>query len=227
TVEMILAPDGQFYFLEVNTRLQVEHPVTEAVSDVDLVELQLRIARGEELPLDQEMVDTLMSGWAIECRIYAEDPAQGFLPQSGRILEGAPPSAEWLRVDSGVESGSDVSIHYDPMLAKVIAWGTDRGQAIDRIRWALRRLSVAGPRTNRDFLIALLGHDAFLAGDLSTHFIDEHLGEVLEAKPDPRLMRAAAWAATLYGWAARDATRVLPSIRSGYRNNPFADQELR
>src|SRR5690606_14555862 len=105
TVEMILDESGQFHFLEMNTRLQVEHPVTEAVSDIDLVELQLRVARGEELPLDQEMVDTLMSGWAIECRIYAEDPAQNFLPQSGRIVEFSAPSADWLRVDSGVESG--------------------------------------------------------------------------------------------------------------------------
>ena len=230
TVEMILAPAAAgeapaFYFLEVNTRLQVEHPVTEAVSDVDLVELQLRVARGEELPLDQEMVDTLMSGWAIECRIYAEDPAQGFLPQSGRVLEWEPPSAEWLRVDSGVESGSEVSIHYDPMLAKIIAWGTDRGQAIDRMRWALSRLAVLGPRTNRDFLIDLLGHEAFLAGELSTHFIADHLGDALAARPAPGVVRDAAWAATLRGWAARP--RTLPSLRTGYRNNPFTDQEVR
>lgn len=227
TVEMILDESGQFHFLEMNTRLQVEHPVTEAVSDIDLVELQLRVARGEELPLDQEMVDTLMSGWAIECRIYAEDPAQNFLPQSGRIVEFSAPSADWLRVDSGVESGTEVSVHYDPMLAKMIVWGSDRGQAIDRMRWALRRLSVQGPRTNRDFLIRLLGHDAFWAGDLSTHFIDEHADELVEPSPDPKLLRAAASAATLHGWAARNAHRLLPSVRSGFRNNPFADQEVR
>ncbi|MCZ7677705.1 MAG: hypothetical protein M5U28_02575 [Sandaracinaceae bacterium] len=107
-----------------------------------------------------------MSGAAIECRIYAEDPAEGFLPQSGRLIEWQPPAASWLRVDSGVESGSEVSIHYDPMLAKVIAWGGDRAQAIDRMRWALARLSIAGPRTNRDFLLGLLGHPAFRAGEL-------------------------------------------------------------
>lgn len=227
TVEMILAPDGQFYFLEVNTRLQVEHPVTEAVSDLDLVELQLRVARGEELPLDQEMIDTLMSGWAIECRIYAEDPGQDFLPQSGRLLEWEAPSAEWLRIDAGVERGSEVSIHYDPMLAKVITWGVDRGQAIDRMRWALHRLTVAGVRTNKDFLLTLIGHDAFLAGDLSTHFIDDHLAGALAAPVDPALVRDAAWAATLRGWAERAPRQLLPSVRTGYRNNRFADQEVR
>ncbi len=226
TVEMILAPDGQFYFLEVNTRLQVEHPVTEAVSDLDLVELQLRIARGEELPLDQEMVDMMMSGWAIECRIYAEDPGQGFLPQSGRVLDWHLPDAEWLRVDTGVERGSEVSIHYDPMLAKVVAWGADRGQAIDRLRWALQRASIQGLRTNRDFLVSVLGHPAFRAGEMSTHFIEEHQDELLTGLPDAGFIRDAAWAATLRAHVEREASRVLPSARSGYRNNRFADQRV-
>ncbi len=226
TVEMILAPDGQFYFLEVNTRLQVEHPVTEAVSDLDLVELQLRVARGEELPLDQEMIGSLMSGWAMECRIYAEDPSQGFLPQSGRLVDWHVPEAEWLRVDTGVETGSEVSIHYDPMLAKVIAWGADRGQAIDWLRWALARMSVQGIRTNRDFLVSLLGHEAFRAGDISTHFIDEHLDEVLPGEPDAGTLREAAWAATLHAHAERAARRVLPTMRGGFRNNRVADQQV-
>jgi acetyl/propionyl-CoA carboxylase alpha subunit len=223
TVEMILAPDGQFYFLEVNTRLQVEHPVTEAVSDLDLVELQIRVARGEPLPLDQEMIDTLMSGWAIECRIYAEDPRQGFLPQSGKVLEWAPPSAEWLRIDTGVESGSEVSIYYDPMIAKVIAWGVDRGQAVDRLRWALERLSVQGLRTNRELLIHLLDHPAFWVGELSTHFIDEHMSEVLGAPVSADAVRDAAWAITLHGHAQRAAARILPSLRTGFRNSRYAD----
>ncbi len=228
TVEMILAPDGQFYFLEVNTRLQVEHPVTEAVSDLDLVELQIRVARGEPLPLDQEMVDTLMSGWAIECRIYAEDPRQGFLPQSGTVLEWAPPSAEWLRIDTGVERGSEVSIHYDPMIAKVIAWGVDRGQAIDRLRWALTRLAVQGLRTNRELLIQLLDHPAFWEGELSTHFIDEHMSEVLAAPPSVDALRDAAWAVTLHGHVERAAARrVLPSLRTGFRNSRYAEEAVR
>jgi acetyl-CoA carboxylase biotin carboxylase subunit len=228
TVEMIVAPGGEFYILEVNTRLQVEHPVTEAISDLDLVELQLRVARGEELPLDQEMIDTLMSGWAIECRIYAEDPAQGFLPQSGTIVDWTVPSAEFLRVDAGVETGSEVSIHYDPMLAKVIAWGVDRGQAIDRMRWSLEHMSVQGVRTNRDFLIAILAHERFWNGELHTHFIDDHMGDALRAGIDEGSVRDAAWAATLRAHAERAAGRViLPAMTTGFRNNRSADQEVR
>jgi acetyl-CoA carboxylase biotin carboxylase subunit len=222
TVEMILGPDRSFYFLEVNTRLQVEHPVTEAVSDVDLVELQIRVARGEELPLDQDLIDAMMSGSAIECRIYAEDPEQGFLPQSGRIVEWHAPSAEFLRVDGGVESGSEVSIHYDPMLAKVIVWGTDRGQAIDRMRWSLSRLAISGLRTNKDFLIDVIDHEAFAAGDLSTHFIEDHMKA---PAIDPGVVRDAAWAAALRAQA--DRPRILPAVRTGYRNNRYADQEVR
>jgi 3-methylcrotonyl-CoA carboxylase alpha subunit len=228
TVEMILDPEGAFYFLEVNTRLQVEHPVTEAITDVDLVELQLRVARGEELPLDQEMVSTLVGGAALECRIYAEDPAQDFLPQSGTVLDWHLPEADWLRVDAGVEPGTEVSIHYDPMLAKVITWGPTRIDAIERMRWALRRASIQGLRTNRDFLVTLLEHEAFLAGDLSTHFVEEHLSEAMAAPPDAGCVRDAAWAATLAAQSRRAADRrILPSIRSGFRNNRFADQEVR
>ena len=227
TVEMILDAEGQFYFLEVNTRLQVEHPVTEAITDIDIVELQIRVARGEELPLDQEMVDAMVSGSAIECRIYAEDPSQSFLPQSGRVIELVVPRAEWLRVDSGIASGSEVSIHYDPMLMKVIAWGVDREHAIQRMRWALRRLMVAGLTTNRDFLLAVLDHEAFVVGDLHTHFIDEHLSGALAAPLDPGLVRDAARAATLWTQAERARRRdVLPAMQTGFRNNRFADQEL-
>ena len=223
TVEMIVAPDGAFYFLEVNTRLQVEHPVTEAITDVDLVELQIRVARGEELPLDQEMVTHMASGHALECRIYAEDPSQDFLPQSGRILEWDVPSRDWLRVDAGVESGSEVSIHYDPMLAKVITWGAARIDAVERMIWALRRLSVQGIRTNREFLITVLRHEAFLAGELHTHFIEEHLSDGASGA-EPGLVRDAALAACLHDQANR--ARPLPSVRSGFRNNRFVDQEL-
>ncbi len=221
TVEMILDPDGAFYFLEVNTRLQVEHPVTEAILELDLVELQLRVARGEPLPFDQEMIDTVASGAAIECRLYAEDPDKGFLPQSGRVVDFALPSEPWLRVDAGIEPGSEVSIHYDPMLAKVITWGHTRGDAIARMRAALRKASVMGIATNRDFLIDVLEHPAFVEGDLHTHFIAEHLAEPVPR--DPGLARRGAIAAALAGWAARP--RLLPSMRTGYRNNRFADEE--
>lgn len=225
TVEMILDPDGAFYFLEVNTRLQVEHPVTEAITDVDLVELQIRVARGEELPLDQEMVSHMASGHAVECRIYAEDPANEFLPQSGRIVEWDAPKRDWLRIDAGVESGSEVGIHYDPMLAKVITWGPARVDAVERMIWALRRLSVQGIRTNRDFLVTVLKHEAFLAGELHTHFIEEHLADDRGASVSPGLTRDAALAAALHGQGER--RRSLPGLRSGFRNNRFVDQELR
>lgn len=223
TVEMILDEEGEFYFLEVNTRLQVEHPVTEAITDIDLVELQLRVARGEELPLDQTMVDTIVSGVAIECRLYAEDPDRDFLPQSGRILDWSAPTADWLRVDAGVESGSEVSIHYDPMLAKVIAWGVDRDEAIARMRWALRRLSVLGLTTNRDFLLRVLGHDAFRAAEIHTHFVDEHLSE--PSGPEPELLARAAIAHALTACVTRE--RTLPSMRSGFRNNRLGPEEVR
>jgi 3-methylcrotonyl-CoA carboxylase alpha subunit len=227
TVEMILGEDKQFYFLEVNTRLQVEHPVTEAISDVDLVELQIRVARGEELPLDQDMIDTLMSGWAIECRVYAEDPAQGFLPQSGKILDWHTPAAEFLRIDTGVESGSEISIHYDPMIAKVITWGVDRGQAIDRMVWALERIAISGPRTNREYLVALLRHPKFEDGELSTHFIADHMGhaaEIERIRGSTREFTDGLFAITLH--ESSRGHRLLPSMRSGYRNNRYRDEEI-
>ena len=227
TVEMILAPDGAFYFLEVNTRLQVEHPVTELVLDVDLVELQLRVARGERLPFDQGALDAARSGAAIECRLYAEDPEGGFLPQSGRILDWQTPQAAWLRVDAGVQTDTEVGIHYDPMLAKVITWGADRGDAIQRMRWALARLSVLGPATNRDFLRRVLDHEAFVAGEVHTHFIEEHATRLLIAEPDTARITEAARMAALQAQAERAERSPLPGIRTGFRNNRFADQETR
>jgi len=222
TVEMILDEDGAFYFLEVNTRLQVEHPVTEAITEVDLVELQLRVAQGEPLPFDQEMVDTVVGGAAIECRLYAEDPDQDFLPQSGTIVDFDHPEVEWLRVDAGIESGSEVPIHYDPMLAKIITWGRTRGDAIARMRWALRRTSVLGIKTNRELLLDVIAHPAFFEGALHTHFVQEYFGGARAV--DAERVRRAAVAAVVHGWAHRE--RVLPTVRSGYRNNPFADQRV-
>lgn len=223
TVEMILDPDDVFYFLEVNTRLQVEHPVTEAITEIDIVELQIRVAAGEELPLDQEILDDVASGAAIEVRLYAEDPAQEFLPQSGRVLEFEHPEAPWLRVDAGIESGTEVSIHYDPMLAKIIVWGPTRADAIKRMRWVLRRTSVLGLRTNRDFLLDVIEHPAFAAGDLHTHFVEEHLS-LNRGDISVELASRAALAVALRASAERD--RVLPSLRRGFRNNPSADQEV-
>ncbi|MDH5491911.1 MAG: ATP-grasp domain-containing protein [Myxococcales bacterium] len=222
TVEMILAPSLEFYFLEVNTRLQVEHPVTEMVTALDLVEEQIRIGRGERLRHRQDTIPR--SGHAIEVRLYAEDPANGFLPQTGRILDWHLPAAPGLRIDSGVETGSEVGIHYDPMLAKVIAHAPDRPTAIDALRRALCTLSVQGLLTNRDFLIRLLGHEAFRAGELDTHFIERHLQAALDPPPAPEFVRRAALAAMLAGFEARRrASEHVPGVERGFRLNRWED----
>ena len=218
TVEFILAPDRSFYFLEVNTRLQVEHPVTECVTGLDLVEEQILVAQGEALRLTQDVVR--LDGAAIEVRLYAEDPSAGFLPQSGRIVDWDLPSAEGLRVDSGVETGSEVSIHYDPMLAKIITYAETRALALQRMRSALRNLSAQGVTTNREFLLRVLDHPAFIAGDIDTHFIDKHLqGQLGDGASESDEQRAAI-AAALAAQQQRNRERVLvPNIPSGWRNN--------
>jgi len=223
TVEFILAPDRSFYFLEVNTRLQVEHPITECVTGLDLVEEQILVAQGEVLRTAQEAVR--FEGAAIEVRLYAEDPAAGFLPQSGRVVDWDLPAAEGLRVDSGVEAGSEVGIHYDPMLAKIITFAESRPVALQRMRRALRSLSVQGVTTNRDFLLQVLDHPAFIAGEIDTHFIDRHLQDELGDRVlEPDEQRAAI-AAALAEQQRRDGRRVLlPGIPSGWRNNYHTPQ---
>jgi 3-methylcrotonyl-CoA carboxylase alpha subunit len=223
TVEFILAPDRSFYFLEVNTRLQVEHAITECVTGLDLVEEQIRVAQGEALRISQQ--DVRFEGAAIEVRLYAEDPAAGFLPQTGKLVDWDLPPADGLRVDSGVESGSEVGIHYDPMLAKIIAHGESRELALQRMRKALRSLSVQGVTTNRDFLLRVLDHPAFIAGEIDTHFIDRHLKEVLAEGRAEVCEHRAAIAAALAEQQVRDRDRViLPTIPSGWRNNYHTPQ---
>ena len=230
TVEFIVAPDGSFYFLEVNTRLQVEHPVTEEVTGLDLVREQIRVAEGHPLSLPRGEGEgaspAALHGWALEARLYAEDPDGGFLPQSGTLTDFALPELPGVRVDTGVEAGSEVSIHYDPMLAKVVARGADREEARRRLVNALRRLSVTGVTTNRAFLIRALRHEAFVAGDLHTHFIDEHLGApAAPLAPDP----AAAFAAVLVGFRERAVQRAaaeLPPVPTGFRNQPSRPQQV-
>ena len=225
TVEFILAPDRSFYFLEVNTRLQVEHPVTECVTGLDLVEEQILIAQGEPLRISQDAVR--FEGAAVEVRLYAEDPAAGFLPQSGKIIDWDLPPAEGLRVDSGVESGSEVGIHYDPMLAKIITHGETRPLALQRMRRALRSLSVQGVTTNREFLLRVLGHPAFIAGDIDTHFIDRHLQDELGDGASEADVQRAAIAAALADQQLRDRERVLvPDVPSGWRNNYHTPQSV-
>src|SRR5438105_2930280 len=171
TVEFIVDRQRNFYFLEMNTRLQVEHPVTELVTGLDLVELMIRIAAGERLPFDQAAVRH--SGWAIEARVYAEDPLRNFLPSIGRLIRYRPPEGESLRIDSGVFEGAEISLYYDPMIAKLIAYGADRETAIARLEDALDRFYISGVRHNVAFLAAIAASERFQTGALSTDFIAE------------------------------------------------------
>jgi propionyl-CoA carboxylase alpha chain len=175
TVEFIVDAERKFYFLEMNTRLQVEHPVTELVTGVDLVEQMLKVAAGEALPLSQDKVR--LDGWAIEARVYAEDPARGFLPSTGRLRRYLEPQGPGIRVDSGVVEGSEVQLYYDPMIAKVCAHGRDRDEAIDRLGAALDGFYIRGVGHNAAFLTALVNHRRFRAGKLSTDFIAAEFGE--------------------------------------------------
>jgi propionyl-CoA carboxylase alpha chain len=178
TVEFIVDAERRFYFLEMNTRLQVEHPVTELTTGLDLVEQMLRIAAGEPLALTQD--DIRLDGWAIEARVYAEDPGRGFLPSTGRLKRYLEPKGEGIRVDSGVVEGSEVALFYDPMIAKVCAHGTDRGQAVERLSAALDGFYIRGLSHNTAFLTALLNHRRFRAGELSTDFIAAEFGDRFE-----------------------------------------------
>jgi 3-methylcrotonyl-CoA carboxylase alpha subunit len=208
TVEF-LYDHGQFYFIEMNTRLQVEHPVTEMIAGVDLVEWQLRVASGETLPESQAELSRY--GHAMEVRLYAEDPAKGFLPATGRIAHLAwPGAANNLRIDSGVRAGDTISTYYDPMIAKVIAWGEDRTAAAQRLRHALIETEIAGLATNAAFLIEVLGHPAFLKKEIDTGFIERHRADLLpegEGMPDRVLALAAAFLVLSGGQRAAEAAR--------------------
>ncbi|MCU0977151.1 MAG: ATP-grasp domain-containing protein [Steroidobacteraceae bacterium] len=193
TVEFVVDDSRRFYFLEVNTRLQVEHPVTEAVTGLDLVEWQLRVAAGEPLPLTQEAIRC--TGHAIEARVYSEDPERGFLPSTGRIERFAfPPEEDGFRVDRGVDDGDRVEVHYDPMIAKLIAFGPDRAAATARLRRALARSAVFGPRSNLVLLRRIVAHADFAAGAMDTGYLDRNLAQVLQAPalPGPSALLAAA-----------------------------------
>jgi acetyl/propionyl-CoA carboxylase alpha subunit len=179
TVEFILAPDGAFYFLEMNTRLQVEHPVTELITGRDLVQLQLDVASGLGVP-DQSTIEEC--GHAIECRICAEDPALNFLPETGRIVRYAEPSGEGIRFDSGLTEGDEISSNFDPMLAKLITHGATRGEAIARMESALHDLVILGVVTNTDYLARIMRQPEFLDGMLHTGFVEEH-ADALAAPP--------------------------------------------
>ena len=206
TIEFLLDGTGEgarFYFLEMNTRLQVEHPVTEAITGVDLVRAQIDVAAGERLPWRQDALS--IRGHAIECRVYAEDPANGFLPQAGTLHLYREPEAPGVRIDSGVEEGVDVPVQYDPLLAKLTAAGETRAAAVARASAALRAFPVLGVRTNIPFLVRLLAHPRFQAGATYTTFVDEHLGDLLAANDPPAPVLAAAAAFRAPGPAAQPA----------------------
>ena len=194
TVEFLLDARGDFFFLEMNTRIQVEHPVTEMVSGLDLVGLQIDIAQGKPLPFTQ--ADIRLEGHAIEARLYAEDPAAGFLPQTGKILRWTPPSGPGIRVDHGLAEHAEISPFYDPMIAKLIAYGATRDEARRRLIRALDETVLFGVATNRGFLRAMLAHPAFAAGEATTAFIAEHFSRI-EPMDDDRLAAAHAVAAVL------------------------------
>ena len=222
TVEFIVAPDGSYYFLEVNTRLQVEHPVTEATTGLDLVREQLRIAQGERLGYDAAPPQR---GHAIEARLYAEDAGNGYLPTIGRLARFELPTAPGLRVDAGVETGSEIGIHYDPMLAKVIAHAPTRTEAAGLLAWALERAVVAGVVTNRAHLARILRLPAFVAGELDTHFLERHAAAL--AVDDPAIAARAVVAATLWLHERGRGTGPLPHVERGWRNVWFEDQRER
>lgn len=205
TCEFLLADSGEFYFLEMNTRLQVEHPVTELVTGIDIVQWQLRIAAGERLPFKQEEIAP--HGWAIECRITSEDASNNFLPSTGRIHHLHLPSGPGVRWDGGIESGSEVGLYYDPMLAKLIVWGADRAQAITRMRRALVDLIILGVETSRDFHIRMMDDDEFQRGAIDIQWLERKLASILDRAPTAESVRVATIAAAML--AERDrATRV-------------------
>ena len=229
TVEFIVDPSGAFYFLEVNTRLQVEHPVTELTTGLDLVREQIRIARGE--PLGYAAAPP-QRGAAIEVRLCAEDAERDYLPTTGTLLavdvpvHGDAASVTTVRADLGVAAGSEIGIHYDSMLGKIIAHAPTRAEAAQLLRRALEQTWVPGLITNREHLVKLLGHPAFLAGELDTEFLERHAGELASRPPGLDRVRVAAVGATLHGIASRRGGGAAALAPPGWRNVRFADQQV-
>ena len=230
TVEFVVGKNQDFYFLEMNTRLQVEHPITECITGLDLVELQLRVAAGEKLPLTQDQVQR--NGWAIECRINAEHPFRNFLPSTGRLVRFSPSEATmWqantqdlngVRIDTGVQDGGEISMFYDPMIAKLIVHGKDRADAIAKAREALNGFIVRGVQSNIPFHAALLAHPKFISGDFSTSFIADHYAQGFHAEDvpheDPYFLQALA--ARLHMWYRNRAQGLQGQFWEGNKRLP-------
>ena len=224
TVELIVGADKSFYFLEMNTRLQVEHPVTEFVTDIDLVEQMIRVAAGEELPFKQD--DITLTGWAVENRVYAEDPYRGFLPSIGRLVRYDPPEESHeeegcTRVDDGVAEGGEVSMYYDPMIAKLITWAPTREGAIDRQIAELDRFELEGLGHNLDFLSALMQHPRFRSGEITTNFIAEEYPEGFQGAPVDEVLRKRLAAVAGFAAAAHaDRARRISGQLDGHLQPP-------
>uniref|UniRef100_A0A665V8A5 Methylcrotonoyl-CoA carboxylase subunit alpha, mitochondrial n=1 Tax=Echeneis naucrates TaxID=173247 RepID=A0A665V8A5_ECHNA len=227
TVEFIMDANHNFYFMEMNTRLQVEHPVSEMITGTDLVEWQLRVAAGERLPLLQD--DIILGGHSFEARIYAEDPNNDFLPGAGPLLHlSTPPPDQHTRIETGVREGDEVSAHYDPMIAKLVVWGEDRSAALKKLRYCLRQYNIVGLNTNIDFLLSLSGHPAFEAGNVSTSFIPQHYADLF---PTPRAPSGATVCQAVLGLVLQERNHTQEFTQastdpfspfgcsSGWRNN--------
>jgi acetyl-CoA carboxylase, biotin carboxylase subunit len=209
TCEFLLDKDGQFYFLEMNTRLQVEHPVTELVTGIDLVQWQIRVAAGERLPFRQE--DIVPRGWAIECRITSEDPSNGFLPSTGRISYLHLPSGPGVRWDGGIEVGSEVGLFYDPMLAKLIVHAPTREAAVERMHRALLELTIEGVESSRDFHLRVMEDAEFRAGDIEIQWLERRLASLTSVAPPANTTKMAAVVAALIA----DRDRQTPKRPNG------------
>ncbi|HJZ13485.1 MAG TPA: acetyl-CoA carboxylase biotin carboxylase subunit, partial [Acidobacteriota bacterium] len=195
TMEFLVDGEQNFYFLEMNTRLQVEHPVTEMVTGIDIVKQQIKIAAGEALPFTQK--DVTFKGAALECRIYAEDPDRNFLPSPGRILALSVPGGPGIRDDSGIYGGFEVSIHYDPLLSKLVAWGSSRHEAVQRMTRALEEYKVVGIKTTIPFYQRVMHHPDFLKGNVTTSFIDD-IFNIMDAAREHPLQEIAFMAAAIW-----------------------------
>jgi acetyl-CoA carboxylase biotin carboxylase subunit len=206
TCEFLLDRDGNFFFLEMNTRLQVEHPVTELVMGIDIVQWQLRIARGEKLPFTQAQMAP--RGWAIECRITSEDPSNNFLPSTGRISYLRLPGGPGVRWDGGIGIGTEIGLHYDPMLAKLIVWAPTREAAIARMHRALLELTVEGVETSRDFHLRVMEDADFKSGAIDIQWLERRLASLTSVAPPPGGEFAAAIAAALLAEEERSQRKV-------------------